>query len=735
MPFVYNYLLPIFVFLLAVLLFVGGVSADTYYADSEAHFLDNLSLSTDNDIFIITCDFNITANITISKNITIMSNGPSTLTANNSNRLFYINATGFLTLEDGLILTGGNIVGDGGAVYVDGGMFTMTGGTITENYANLSGSGVYLNNGTFSMSGGTITENNANQSGGGVYLNNGTFTMTGGTISNNNAAGLPYGGGGGGVWVDPSSLFTMSGGSIKNNNATYGGGILSEGGPIDISGNAVISGNNATTDYSTGGGVWSGGMFKMSGGTINDNTAESGGGVIVISDTFTMFGGTITNNTARMYDGGGVFVVGNFTMSGGHVSSNTAKTNGGGVMIDSSAEFTMLGGDISGNSASLCGSGVYNTNVFQISGSASIDPGNNVCLNDTVNNITVMDPLDPGAGTTNMTLYTFSAGDPVVKYGSVSIPGNWETYFALNTTWIRDNQMDLALSGTNLTLDTNFTIKYYLADSDTDPYSTLTDVAYDAALTSPVTPTRIGYIFSSWNQGSSSGTPWNFTSDTVKANNYLYACWTTAPTPMPTSSGSGDNTPDADAGPTNASGTYVSKDGSLILQYAAGASYIITIFQDYFNNVPAPVDVSYLKVYDVHSTAGAGTSVTLTFRVNASELAEKGLTAEDISILHYVDGAWHLMTIDSVTFVDGEYWFTVTTTYLSQFMIAYNVDGLWFLWEGADTPTKTLTDTPTSISTVPTSSLSPETGTPASPAPVFCLLAGFGVSALLMRKR
>ena len=77
---------------------------------------------------------------------------------------------------------------------------------------------------------------------------------------------------------------------------------------IDISGNADISGNNATAEYSSGGGVWSGGMFNMSGGTINENTAESGGGVIVICDTFTMSGGTINENIAE--SGSGVFVAG-----------------------------------------------------------------------------------------------------------------------------------------------------------------------------------------------------------------------------------------------------------------------------------------------------------------------------------------------------------------------------------------------------------------------------------------
>ena len=46
------------------------------------------------------------------------------------------------------------------------------------------------------------------------------------------------------------------------------------------------------------------------------------------------------------------------------------------------------------------------------------------------------------------------------------------------------------------------------------------------------------------------------------------------------------------------------------------------------------------------------------------------------------------MTIESFILVEGEYLFTVTTTHLSPFIIAYNVDGLWFPLEGADTPTK-----------------------------------------------
>ena len=474
MPALFRYRFLITVFLLAVVLFVGGASATTYEADTTANFTTNLSAAENGDTILITGDFTV-SNVTIDKEITIRSDASHTLTAS-SDRLFYINATGNLTLGDGVTLTGGS-TDYGGAVYVNnGGNFTMSGNsTITNNTAAYNGGGVYVNeSGTFNMNGGTISNNTAKW-GGGVLLYSGTFNMNGGTITNNTATN------GGGVFVN-GGTFTMTGGTISNNTATYDGG-----------GVYVLNGT-----------------FTMNGGTITNNTATSGdgGAVYVNNSTFNMTGGTISDNTAR--NGGGVFTAGTFNMNGGTISGNTANLLGSGVCVWNKGTFTMSSGTISGNTANQYGGGVCVWGgTFTMTGSAIVNINNDVYLTSGTF-ITVIGDLGTGAGARNITPAFTGIGDTVVEYGSVDIH-NWSSNFALNTTWIQVNQMDLAQSETNLTLSNNFTVKYYLADSDTNPHDTLTNITYDAALTPPAAPTRTGYTFSSWNQGSSSGIPWNFT--------------------------------------------------------------------------------------------------------------------------------------------------------------------------------------------------------------------------------
>jgi hypothetical protein len=157
------------------------------------------------------------------------------------------------------------------------------------------------------------------------------------------------------------------------------------------------------------------------------------------------------------------------------------------------------------------------------------------------------------------------------------------------------------------------------------------------------------------------------------------------------------------------------------------------VFRDYFNGAAAPSGVSYLNVYDVHSTADSGTSVTLVFRVNASLLENKGLTPEDISILRNFDGKWERMTITSIERVDGEYLFTVTSDGTSTFLIACNVDGSLFPLEGAE-ETSTPTTCPTLVEpmgNVPT--INP-TKAASSPVPVLGIIAGLLGMALLTRR-
>jgi len=109
----------------------------------------------------------------------------------------------------------------GGGVHIAGGTFTMNGGEITDNEA-FYGLGVYVGSGAFTMNGGKITGNKSDDGhGGGVYVNSGAvFTMTGGEISGNgtrdNSSYEVRRGGG----VFTSGIFRMSGGVIYGSNAS-----------------------------------------------------------------------------------------------------------------------------------------------------------------------------------------------------------------------------------------------------------------------------------------------------------------------------------------------------------------------------------------------------------------------------------------------------------------------------------------------------------------------------------
>ncbi len=258
----------------------------------------------------------------------------------------------------------GNTADAGGGVFVGAGStFTMNGGAISSNGADYGG-GVYVEEkSTFTMVGGEISSNGAD-AGGGVSVYDGTFTMNGGEISSNEASD------GGGVYVEEKSTFTMEGGEISSNEAFYGGGVfVYENSTFTMNGGAISS-NEAS--YKGGGVYIDGSTFTMNDGKISSNKASSdtssGGGVYVDDEsTFTMEGGEISSNGAGV--GGGVFVDkgSTFTMESGKILSNNASNKGGGVYVSWYATyrtiFTMGGGEISSNKASY-GGGVYVWDTF-----------------------------------------------------------------------------------------------------------------------------------------------------------------------------------------------------------------------------------------------------------------------------------------------------------------------------------------------------------------------------------
>ncbi|MBR1483353.1 MAG: leucine-rich repeat protein [Ruminococcus sp.] len=140
----------------------------------------------------------------------------------------------------------------GGAVYVSGGTFDMRAGTIIGNSGGWGGGVFSWENGTVLMSGGAVIGNYSDgwwTSGGGMYIEHGSsFKMSGGTISGNKAAN----GDGGGLYLVGSDggTFEISGGTISGNSANGSGdGVFANSLTLTLSGNPIISGNEADNLY------------------------------------------------------------------------------------------------------------------------------------------------------------------------------------------------------------------------------------------------------------------------------------------------------------------------------------------------------------------------------------------------------------------------------------------------------------------------------------------------------
>ena len=274
----------------------------------------------------------------------------------------------------------------------------MNDGAMIQNMriegAHYGGAVFLANQSTFTMNGGTITGCEANR-GGGVALIGSEMTMNGGQISNNHAKSVK--GANGGVYAGaiyladyepisgsaPNAIsaseatFTMTGGTISGNSAEITGGAIlgfpQMGSPdgqeskdvyISIQGGTIT---NNTSESGNGGGIamyYNKSHLDISGGSIEDNRcAEYGGGVFIQYVTDAKFsGGNISSNSAKT--GGGVAIYGaksnpsKFAMSDGMISQNKAETDsGGGVYLHDYCEFTMSEGSIVNNEVKGNGSG------------------------------------------------------------------------------------------------------------------------------------------------------------------------------------------------------------------------------------------------------------------------------------------------------------------------------------------------------------------------------------------
>lgn len=192
------------------------------------------------------------------------------------------------------------------------------------------------------------------------------------------------------VYVKDATLNIQDGTKLQNNKLTNLGWQQGWGGAIYVDGSST------------------GSTVNMSGGAIQNNTANIGGGICLdYGNTFNMTGGTIANNHAvtgtssgdgGYAAGGGVALMEKydttdkpmtFNFSGGTIEGNSSQDLGGGISLGSGVStysqpiLNMTGGTVQDNTSGSCGGGIFVQYGFDEKGSnhasygvANISSGN-----------------------------------------------------------------------------------------------------------------------------------------------------------------------------------------------------------------------------------------------------------------------------------------------------------------------------------------------------------------------
>lgn len=104
--------------------------------------------------------------------------------------------------------------------------------------------------------------------------------------------------------------------------------------------------------------------FIMYGGTITNNTAQTGGGIYIDRwCNFEMYGGTVSNNTATKHEGGGIYIAApDAKITAGSILNNTSQTTtdwgGGGIFVESRGKATLSTVKVWNNTAYGLGGGI-----------------------------------------------------------------------------------------------------------------------------------------------------------------------------------------------------------------------------------------------------------------------------------------------------------------------------------------------------------------------------------------
>jgi hypothetical protein len=230
-----------------------------------------------------------------------------------------------LTIVDAT-LTGNRAANYGGAVRSSYSDTTVRDSVVTANYAGLYGGGIYTLGGAIDVIRCKVSDNflhsSSGRGGAGLRVTNGTMNVIDSVVSFNR--------GGSGISASSSQLSIKSTSITDNVPRTAGGrggGFTAYNSIVDISDSSI-----ARNHDSYGGGISTlYGTLNIERTSIHDNIATELGGAMFLTDgAFTMTDCAVFNNSARV--GGGLTLGGNFEITSSTISNNTASSgNGAGI--------------------------------------------------------------------------------------------------------------------------------------------------------------------------------------------------------------------------------------------------------------------------------------------------------------------------------------------------------------------------------------------------------------------
>ena len=327
-----------------------GVPGDGVKIQNETQLKD--FLMGDGVVGILDASFACSTPITVKGDKTLNLNGK--MITSSVEKLFTVGSGATLTITDNVDVTdskttaGGNKYGWQGSMTDYALTYYVTESTASETATTET---LYQHTVNFGSAGKIVSSSTGDNV---INVTGGTLNLEGGVISSNGSHAVVLDTNNGGTMS--SGNLNMSGGYIAGGASNKGGGIYMNSGTINLTDDAVIAANKATSNGDGGGIYVNSGVLNLHGGTVASNWVDSGndsngGGIYVNSGTISMTDGYVTNNSQT--DG----YVTNNSQYGGR--NNPYCQNGGGGIAFEAAQMYMSGGYITGNYADEAGGGVY----------------------------------------------------------------------------------------------------------------------------------------------------------------------------------------------------------------------------------------------------------------------------------------------------------------------------------------------------------------------------------------